>query len=69
MRKCPRCGDAKDFFVDVKFNVNCGYCGFTIARIKNQFQQSVTDCKQDDLLRERKLKISKLNSREQDNES
>ena len=31
------CGDAKDFFVDKNYDVCCGYCGFKVAEIKEQF--------------------------------
>ncbi|QFT13368.1 hypothetical protein [Vibrio sp. THAF190c] len=35
---CPQCKNARDFFVDSKFDVCCGYCGFTVANVKDQFK-------------------------------
>ncbi len=39
-KKCPQCKCANDFHVNEKFEVSCGYCGFVVAQIKEQFQQS-----------------------------
>ncbi|ELA9712821.1 hypothetical protein GNY17_02095 [Vibrio parahaemolyticus] len=45
-KKCPRCKYANDFHVNERFEVSCGYCGFVVAQIKEQFQQSAQDCKE-----------------------
>ena len=43
-KRCPKCGDATDFYIDEAFKVCCGYCGHPVARIKEQFQQAKSDC-------------------------
>ncbi|HHK8456760.1 TPA: hypothetical protein ACQYBV_000588 [Vibrio parahaemolyticus] len=44
-KKCPKCNDANDFFINESFQVCCGYCGFVVAKVKDQFTQAKTDCK------------------------
>ncbi|HBC3474278.1 TPA: hypothetical protein KDY89_004410 [Vibrio parahaemolyticus] len=39
-QKCPLCGDAKDFFVTHHYQLQCGYCGFTIGDVKSLWQSA-----------------------------
>ncbi|EXJ28749.1 hypothetical protein NI385_16350 [Vibrio parahaemolyticus] len=55
-KKCPRCKYANDFHVNESFEVSCGYCGYTVARIKAQFQQAKSDCVVSE--RARKLRVT-----------
>ncbi len=43
-KKCPKCQDNNDFYIDENFKVCCGYCGHTVARIKEQFRQAQQEC-------------------------
>lgn len=41
-RKCPQCKDANDFHVNAGYDVSCGYCGFVVANIQDQFIASLS---------------------------
>jgi ribosomal protein S27E len=44
-RSCPRCRRARDFFIENDFDVSCGYCGFVVANITEQFKKTEQDLK------------------------
>ena len=53
-RLCPRCGDAKDFYITDSYKVECGYCGYTVAKIEAQFVEASRAAKE-----ERRLSVAK----------
>lgn len=37
---CPNCKEARDFYIDDSFSLECGYCGFEICNVKEQFKEA-----------------------------
>lgn len=63
-KKCPQCKCANDFHVNESFEVSCGYCGFVVAKIKEQFQQSALVLK----IKEQAREMQKISTDKSDGE-
>ncbi|EKO3657439.1 hypothetical protein M3906_000251 [Vibrio metschnikovii] len=42
-KKCPYCKDAKDFYISMNFNLECGYCGAVLANVEAEFKVAMAN--------------------------